>query len=292
MAGIHTTAQLTQLVNTIRAKAIMTMQAKTVFPGVVDRVDVPDGNRSYTEPKIGGLTAYALTDGVDMAQAQQLVDSLITVTPSEIGVQAIFTKLMAKTRTENIASLLTKAITDALKKKQDQDGIAMMDGFSKYQGTGSGTTLTRAFIANARAYITGNATEPFESAEPRCVVHPYSYNDLITLYADLKVTTSGAGNNGVAGLPEEFARKYVVGELAGMPIMTSANIPISSNAAKGAVFVKEAVVYAELWGIDIEEEKNASLRGTEINGTMCYAYGERHDHGGVELNVGATEPVS
>lgn len=36
-----------------------------VFPGVVDRVRVPKGNRSYTEPKIATLTAYGLTEGVD-----------------------------------------------------------------------------------------------------------------------------------------------------------------------------------------------------------------------------------
>ena len=96
----------------------------------------------------------------------------------------------------------------------------------------------------------------------------------------------------MAGLPEEFARKYVVGRIGNVPIMTDANIAIASNAAKGGIFTKRAAVYAELWPVDVQPQDDKSLRGTELNGTMCYAYGERTDLHGVELNIGATAPTS
>lgn len=291
MAGITGTAQLGDLVNQIRARAIHTMLDYGVFPGVNDRVSVPKGTRSYTEPKIAAVSAYELSEGVDMAQAQALSDSLLTVTPVEYGVQVIYTKLAQVTRSEAIVPLITRAITDALKKKQDTVGTEQMDNFSTALGSGSGTTLTRGYLGASMARIRGNATE-ISNDPVVCVVHPFTYNDLVDQVADGTLTTSGWAATGLAGAPEDFARKYVVGRFANMPIMTDSNIAVSSNAAKGGVFTKEAIVYAELWPIDIEPEKDASLRATELNGTMCFAYGERTDTWGVELNLGATAPTS
>lgn len=124
-----------------------------------------------------------------------------------------------------------------------------------------------------------------------------AYNDLVDAVAD--GVLQGAAKtgytvqySGAAGAAEDFARRYVVGRFAGMPIYTDANIAIASNAAKGGVFTKRAVVYAQLWDIEVEPEKDASLRATELNGTMCYAYAERTDTWGVELNLGATAPTA
>jgi hypothetical protein len=112
-------------------------------------------------------------------------------------------------------------------------------------------------------------------------------------------TSAGTPNNlyrnpaGVAGLPESWAQQYIVGSLAGVPIVTDANIPLgdTNTSAKGGVFVKSALVYAEMWPVTIEEENDPSLRGTELNATTCYAYQERTDSWGVELYVGATAPT-
>jgi hypothetical protein len=291
MAGLITTSELDELTNTIRAKAIMTLKSEGVFPGVVDRASVPSGNRSYTEPKISGLTAQALTEGVDMAQAQQLTDSLLTITPTEVGIQVLYTKLMARTRSQAVEPLIREAMVSEIARKRDYDGTLMMDGFSVSLGSGSSTTLTPGYIAAARARIAGNSTEP-DSRTPICVVHPYSYNDLVDIFVEGKVTTSGVQNFGIAGLSEEFAKKYSVGSIAGIPIFMTPNITIGTNAAKGGVFVKQALVYVELEGFNVEAEKDSSLRATELNGVLCYAYGERRDLSGVELNVGATAPTA
>lgn len=293
MAGVTAIAQLTTLVDVINAKAIMTMMDYGVFPGVFDIQRVPKGARSYYENKISALTAYALTEGVDMDQAQQMADTPITISPTEYGVQVVLTRLMLETRSENIETLAAKAITDALKKKQDTTGTEQMDNFATSLGSGSSTTLTRGYMGAALARIRGNTTEL--SNEPvSMVVHPYTYNDLVDAISDYVSVGTDAGPVyvGQAGAPEEFARQYVVGRFAGMPILTDANIAIASNAAKGGIFTKRSVVYAELWGVEIKPDDDPSLRGTELNGTMCFAYGERTDTHGVELNLGATAPTA
>jgi hypothetical protein len=65
MAGWTSTTQLDQMVNTINANVIYTTQDNGVFPNCFDKASVPKGARSYTEPKIGAVSAYALTEGVD-----------------------------------------------------------------------------------------------------------------------------------------------------------------------------------------------------------------------------------
>ncbi len=294
MAGITDTSQLQYVVNTIRAKAKFTMQDPGVFPGLFDGgCNPPKGARSYTEPKFGTVTAYDLTESVDMAQAQQLTDSLpLTLTPTEVGCQVIYSRIAAETRTENVASAISKVITNAIKKKRAQDGAAMLDGFSTSLGSGSTTTVTRGYLSAARALIRGNSTEPNLEETPVVVMHEYSFNDLVDLMSEGTVVGSVVLNVGLAGLPEDFAKKYMVMNLAGMPIFTDGNITVSSSAAKGGIFCKSAVAYGELWGLEIEPEKDASLRGWEVNGTICYDYAERNDNHGVELNIAAATPSS
>mgnify|MGYP001616022567 CR=1 FL=1 len=171
-----TVEELTNIVNAVRAKTVMTMQDPGVFPGVFEKVPVPAGNRSYTEPKVTALTADPLTDGVDITKVQKLTDSLLTVTPTAIGLKCVLTRLGTITRSESIPALYSKAITNACKLLQDQDGCAMMDGFAKSIGGGSGT-LSMGYLNAALANIRGNATEP--DPDPAVFVFtPFQFNDL------------------------------------------------------------------------------------------------------------------
>lgn len=240
-----------------------------------------------------------------MAQSQQLTDSLVTITPNEVGAQVVITDLAEWTRSENVVEITRRAITDALKKKQDTDGTTQLDNFSNTIG-GTGTTLTPGYLNAAVAIVRGNTTE-ISNEGLVCVVHPYSYNSLVDslgfgigLVGDATMRELGATaasgtliagmHPGVAGVPAEVLRKYTVGQISGMPVMSDSNIAIASSLAKGGVFTKRAVVYVELKGIRINPQRDESLRGTEINGVMCYAYGERTDTWGVELNAGAATP--
>lgn len=289
--GINTTAEIDQMVNVIQAKAIATLKSEGVFPGVCDTAQVPSGARSYTEPKFSGLTAMALTEGVDMAQAQAISDSLLTVTPTEVGIQVIYTKLMQKTRSQDVVALIKDAMTKEIRRKRDYDGTLMMDGFSTSLGSGSGTTMTPGYLAAAKALIAGNPTEP-DDDPTMSVMHPYSYNDLVDAFVEGKVTTSGVQQYGIAGMSEEFVKRYSVGSIMGTPIFLTPNITVSSNAAKGGVFTKKSIVYVELDSLAITPDYDPSLRGTELNAVICYAYGERRDTSGVELNIGATAPTA
>ncbi|MFQ5473084.1 MAG: hypothetical protein ACE5FA_09395, partial [Dehalococcoidia bacterium] len=46
----------------------------------------------FNIPTYSAMTAYALTEGVDMVQAQALTDSNVQISPTEVGVQALITR--------------------------------------------------------------------------------------------------------------------------------------------------------------------------------------------------------
>src|SRR5690348_1894231 len=95
-AGLTGTAQIDQAVNKFLAESRFTLQER---PGVVQKSirneNLPTHQGpSVNIPKYATITTYALTEGVDMAQAQQITDTLMTLTPTEYGNQTVLTDMM------------------------------------------------------------------------------------------------------------------------------------------------------------------------------------------------------
>ena len=88
-------------------------------------------------------------------------------------------------------------------------------------------------------------------------------------------------------LANEALRQGFVGRLAGMPIFETANMSNTGTAGdyKGAAMHRDALAIAEMQGIKVETQRDASLRADEIVATAVYGTGELNDTYGVELNV-------
>ena len=97
------------------------------------------------------------------------------------------------------------------------------------------------------------------------------------------LTNTFANPNG-GDLQNEAMRNGYVGTLAGIDIFESANISVDgSGDAKGAVFVPQALGLAVKWDVNIEPQRDASIRGWELNATACYGVGELKDNYGIEM---------
>jgi len=163
-----------------------------------------------------------------------------------------------------------------LLKKQDQDLIALFDGFSTAVGDGT-TAINAAAIFNALSTLRGNALNINECA---VVLHPKIAYDL---KANLTNTFANANANDLAN---EALRSGFVGSLAGMRIFETSNMSNTGTAGdyKGGAFHRDAIALAEMQGLKIETQRDASLRADEIVATAVYGVGEIHDTYGVELH--------
>ena len=82
-------------------------------------------------------------------------------------------------------------------------------------------------------------------------------------------------------------RSGFVGSLAGLRVFETSNMSNTGNAGdyKGAAMHRDALALAEMQGLKIETQRDASLRADEIVATAVYGVGEIHDSYGVELHL-------
>lgn len=254
---------------------------------------------SVNIPKFGQVTTYPLTEGVDMAQAQQITDTVMTITPAEFGAQVIFSDLMAMTVRDRFAMVAGRILGESFDRQQDQTLVDDFDSYARQVG-GAGhvmaighITAMEAAIKNA-AQATGTAGRGGEPGPGQVhVVHTPNGFHGVKKSLGGPVESSGAAadpvvsNNRSIGFEEDFR----IGT-----VMCHTDINLSKDAsddAKGGAYVPGAQILVILGNeIDNENERDASLRATEMNLVGRWARGEYKDLWGREALFASQDPSS
>ena len=186
------------------------------------------------------------------------------------------TDLARNSAPRNVAADIGRLFGEAVAKKQDADLTALFDGFSSAVGDGT-AAISAAAIFNAASTLRANALNLNDCA---VVLHPKIAYDL-----KANLTNTFANPNG-GDLQNEAMRSGFVGSLAGLRIFETSNISNTGNAGdyKGGAMHRDALALAEMQGLKIETQRDASLRADEIVATAVYGVGEIHDSYGVELH--------
>lgn len=288
-----TTGNLDQFEPHFIAAGRFTLEEAGILDKLFSKETLPRGQgRDISIPKFGTVTAYALTEGVDMAQAQSLSDSVTTITPGEVGVQVVVTDKMLRQLPAGLAEKIGRVMGNAMMVKRESDLMTLLDGFSVANGgTGAALNVEELFIGYSN--IRGNVTEP--GPEPiYCVLHPWQWYDIAADIEGFSAKTFGTGTplEGAGGITEQVFKDFFVGRIASMPIMISGNVPIDSTPdATGGCFSRESCIFVEVEGVSNEKERDASLRGWEYNVTAEYGYVEYQNAWGFELKSDATAPT-
>jgi len=287
--GNTTTGSLADSLPTVIASARLVRENEGVVAQLVDKQTLGEGmGTTWNEVSYDQLTAQAVTETTTLDNPQQISDSLLTVTPTVVGILTVITDRVAARITKNGYAKLGALAQNAMQRKKDEDGITVFDGFSNsYCGTGS--TLTSGHIGAAMALIMGNATEPGK-APFRCVLHPYQIHDI-----DDEIV-AGVGTYPVGeGLTARVFTEGFRGMIAGAQVYPCGNIaPDSTPDAIGAVFARDAIIL-----VQGRAPRAVPVRAEDIGGGATklyhydeYAYAERLDTWGVEIKSDATAPTS
>jgi len=244
-------------------------------------------------PYFGTVVAYNLTEGVDMATPEKMEDTLVTITPGEVGCKIIITDKLVRDNQMDIIRAAGRILGEAMAYKQDYDILGQLDDATTSLGSTS-TTMTLGVIAAARALLMGNAVSAGGPARPpyACVHHPYTLLDLVDIFTPLVPTATYTSPQGA--MSDDVIKNYTIGRVFGMPIVEDGNLPISSSAVKGGVFKTGTggsiiLCVAKEWSV--EDERDASLRATELNVVGEYGVGEYLAGWIVELLMDATTPA-
>jgi N4-gp56 family major capsid protein len=275
MANESTSSTLSELYTEIVAEAQFVASEQSIMRNLVRNYAISGGGKAVEVPVYSAVSAAAVSEATDLSNTA-IDPSSVTITAAEVGVMTTLTDLARNAAPRNVAADIGRLFGEAIAKKQDQDLIALFDGFSTAIGDGTGA-ISAAVIFNALSTLRGNALNVNECA---VVLHPKIAYDL---KANLTNTFANANANDLAN---EALRSGFVGSLAGMRIFETSNMSNTGTAGdyKGGAFHRDAIALAEMQGLKIETQRDASLRADEIVATAVYGVGEIHDTYGVELH--------
>lgn len=288
-SGNTTTGSLADSLDTVVSSARIVREYEGVMPQLVDKQTLGEGiGLSWNEVTYAQISAQAVTETTVLDNPQQLSDTLLTITPTFVGVETLITDRVAARITKQGYAKLGALAQNAMQKKKDEDGLTVLDGFSEGQPASGSSTLTSGHIAAGVAFITGNATEPGPPPY-RCVLHSYQIKDIED------EIVAGVGTYPVGeGLTARVFTEGYRGLVAGAQLYPDGNISIASDEAKGGVFSEQAIVLVQ--GI---APRAVAVRAEDIGGGATkvyhydeYAYGERSDNWGYEIYSDATQPTS
>ena len=275
-----TTTTVNDLLPQIVAEAMFQANEKSIMRGLVKNFTMPlNSGKSIVVPTYPKVTASAIAEGTDLSTVAQAVSTDgATLTVSEVGAMTTVTDLALRTSSSNVIADVGKLFGEAIASRIDKDLTALFGSFSTGVGAAD-QTITVNKIFEAVANLRKNGVPATDLA---CVLHPMVAYDL----------KAAIGTQAYAGgdLQTEALRSGYVGTLAGVPIFESSNMADSSDNDpgttgdyKGGLFHRDALGLAMMQDIQIEQQRDASLRATELVATAVYGKGEIFDSYGIEM---------
>lgn len=269
--GNTTTDALADSLPTMIAAARVVNEYEGVMNQLCDKVSLGEGTGlAWTEISMEKLTAQAVTELTILDNAQQAVDTPLSITPSLIGLQTIVTDRVAARLSKVAYGKLGGLAQNAMMRKLDIDGLVVLDGATTSL-SGTGTTLVSGVIAAAGARITNNTVE----AGPRPVSfvgHGFQIKDL---WDEL---TAPVGTYPIAdGLSARVYKEGYKGMINGVGVFEDSNLAIVSNDTKGGVFSKMGVILVQGRAPRTETRREPHIGGGATSLFMYneYAWGER-----------------
>ena len=289
-SGWTTTGSLADSLDNVRSSARIVREYEGVMSQLVEKQTLSEGiGLSWQEIKYDKLTAQAVTETTELDNPQQIADSLITVTPTIVGLETFITDRVKDRINKKGYAKMGQLGQNAIQRKKDEDGLTLFASGTGTSDPGAGVTLASGYIASASANITGNTTEK-GNPPIRCVLHPFQIKDL---YDEL---VAGVGTSIVSeGLT---ARVFTQGfnlPVAGCEIYPDGNITVdASSDATGGVFAQEGILLVQGRAprvVDVRNEKRGG-GGTHVYHYDEYAYAIRLAGWVYSMLSDATAPTS
>tara|TARA_Y100000310_G_C20703453_1_gene832260 strand:- start:14198 stop:15052 length:855 start_codon:yes stop_codon:yes gene_type:complete len=273
-----TTGQLANAQAIVIAEALYTMEHNAPCKNLVTQFTLGSGEKQLTVPKVGQMTAAALVDGTDMTSSAAIGMATTDLTTAEVGLKVILTDKLVRQEKPEMFRVVGRQMGDAMSRKIDTDIIALFDGLSNAYGASAAKLNFRSFAACASILRTLKAPRPYA-----CVLHPYV---IYWLMRDVAKVGSYPIPNGFS---EELLRDFWAITLDGIGVFDDGNIS-SGAGSKGAMFSKDAFAFIQSKTPNVEQERDASLRATEVVMVSDYGAFELDDTYGVEMQYTAAVP--
>lgn len=286
ISGTNSTT-LDDLFVNIVAQARFTAEEQSLMLGLVTQYNIAgQAGKTVQVPKYPAITAAALEEGTAPADTDVSTSS-ISVTVAEVGNTVLLTDLAAM-GAGNPAQELGTVLGNAIATKIDTDLINLFGDFTTGLGA-AGSEVTIADLFKAAATLRANKV----TGRMAAVLHPfqaYALKSGLTnsFFAGGVSGTDSVGSGFANDVSNEAMRNGYVGSVAGIDVYESANVDVDGNGdSVGAVFAPEALAIAIKRDFNLETQRNATRRGTEMVATAIYGVDTLDDSYGVKITADA-----
>ena len=267
MTNETTSSTLSELYTEIIQEAIFNFQETSVMRPLVTTYNIAGQGKQGAVPVYPNISASAVSEATDLANTE-INPTEATITASEVGVMTTLTDLGRDTASRDVAADIGKLFGEAIAKKVDADLSGLFTSFAAANELGSaGTELTPDLLLSAEATLRSlNIPRPYYG-----VFSPKAMFNLKKALANAGYSTNA---NALSDIGNETLRNGYVGTVFGIDLFENANIaPDASDDITGGVFHPQSLGLAMKSDFKIETQRDASLRATEIVGTVTYGTG-------------------
>ena len=279
MANETTSSSISELYTEIIQEAIFTFQETSVMRPLVTTYNIAGQGKQIAVPIFPTVSASAVAEGTDLSNTE-VNPTETTITASEVGVMTTLTDLARESSSRPIAQDIGRVFGEAIAKKVDTDLVDLFGSFASGNDLGAaGTELTADLLLKAESTLRAlNVPRPYYA-----VFHPKAV-------FNLKKTLTQAGYSGTAtalsSTGENVFGSGFVGNIFGIDVYENANVTVDVNDdSVGGVFHPMSLGLAMKMDFKLETQRDASLRATEIVGTVTYGKGVVKDDYGCAVTV-------
>ena len=274
MANESTTTSLNDLIAPIVQEAMFVASETAIMPGLVKNFTVPANAGKVLQVPIYGTQTIAS----DTAEATDLSNTEISTSKADItlveaGIMTTLTDMARNHSVSNVVADLGKLFGEAIAKRHDRALTGLFSSFSSSIGAAQDEIEVKDLF------------EAYATLKANAVPGPYFgvFNPK-AIYNVKKTLTNTFVNPNPANVVNQAMTEGFIGRIAGIDIFESSNVvEDSATSAVNAVFARDALGVAVAQNINIETQRDASLRAEEIVASTRYGVSVLHNSYGVKI---------
>ena len=274
MANESTTTSLNDLIAPIVQEAMFVASETSIMPGLVKQFTVPANAGKVLQIPLYPVSTIASDAGENSDLSNtEISTGVANITLTEAGIMTTLTDMARNHSVSNVVADLGKLFGEAIAKRHDRALTSLFSSFTSQIGA-AGDELEVKDLFEAYATLKANAVPgPYFG-----VFNPKS------IFNIKKTLTNTFVNPNASAVVNQAMTEGYVGRIAGIDIFESSNVVEESAAGVvNGIFSRDALGLAVAQNINIETQRDASLRAEEVVASTRYGVSVLHNSYGVKI---------
>jgi N4-gp56 family major capsid protein len=274
MANETTTTTLNDLIAPIVQEAMFVASETAIMPGLVKVFNVPANAGKVLQVPLYSTQTIASDEGElgDLSNTAVSTD-VANITLTEAGIMTTLTDMAKNHSMSNVVADLGKLFGEAIAKRHDRALTGLFSSFTASIGAAQDEIEVKDLF------------EAYATLKSAAVPGPYfGVFSPKAIYNVKKTLTNSFVNPNPANVVNQAMSEGYIGRIAGIDIYESSNVvQLSDTSVVNAVFSRDALGIAIAQQLNVETQRDASLRAEEVVASTRYGVNILHNSYGVKI---------